>query len=115
MPAFIPDGYTQDAVVSETPHFEEVRFQYRPATASQVTAYQREHRNASGSQVGEVTAKFLADHLVSWSITHNGSAVQVTVSNCKRLHTTLSDRLVDIIAGMDNGDQSINLGEAKGN
>ena len=104
---FIPDGYTVSATLNALPELgcEKIQFKYRPATGGETNAWLQDRMRGDGKQLSEANAAFLADHLVSWNLKHNGKEIPITKENCNRLHSVLINRFRDIISGFEKPDE----------
>jgi len=119
MPAFIDDGFTLDGTIeaNEAHELESVRFQYRPATAREVTVWLQGRESLSGDVKGDRDCDFIARHLVSWSLAkRDGSSVPVSKECVGKLHWYVHQRMMNIIAGFEQGDPSApDMAKALGN
>jgi hypothetical protein len=107
MPAcFIDDGYTCVGYIEEAEGIHEaVRFEYRPSTARDNAIFYDGLDKADGGEYSDKTAKFVADHLVSWNICdRNGRPVEITPQNCDRLLGVIRARMTQIIQGVEASD-----------
>lgn len=105
--AFIDDGYTIDGHLDADTDLdiEAVDFKYRPATARESSGWIQHRDKLTGDERGQRDAKFMSDHVVSWSLKNSrGEPVQPTAANCERVHPVVSGRMLDIISGYAKGD-----------
>jgi hypothetical protein len=117
MASYLPDGYTRDdgyiaAAIPEASgerFWDALEFTYRPATrqewvtldASVKIALQNENFDPTCAYKAEQLAcKFVADHVVGWSLKINGiHPIPVNQNACEHMHSGLFGRIYAIIRG----------------
>ena len=106
---FIPDGYTLSGFIkaSEEWRYPALRFEYRPMVGYEKERIHEKIGKAADAEAGErTTHKALADRLVSWDLTHQGEAIELTESNVSRLEMHLGGRLLSVVMGWEADDIS---------
>lgn len=108
---YIPDGYTLSGKLKETAFFPEVEFDYRPATNTERSVLEHQvqklRRNDELEKAERLSAEFVAEHLVSWSLTHpaTGEMLAIETETVLRLEPWLGVRLYQIVTGYSKPDE----------
>lgn len=108
--AFIPDGYTEGAYISEFSNVHEaVRFKFRPVLPEAVRALMHNYFDKTAKTQGDIVDQTLMRQLVEWDLCdHEGTTLQINIPNLRRIKKPLKDRLFNIVTGFDGSDTDEN-------
>lgn len=113
--AFIDDGQTEAAYIAGQERlYPELRFEYRPALPSELSAYYRLMNATKDADADSVAATWAAARMVSWSVAdRSGNPVTANAASMLRLRPGLFFRLLRIIRGDEAGDIDPSLATAQ--
>lgn len=104
--AFIPDGYTESGFIAELKNIHEpVRFKFRPVLPEAVRTLMNGFWEKTAKAQGEIVDQTLMRQLVEWDLTdHEGSPLEISVSNLRRIKKPLKDHLFNIVTCFEGSD-----------
>lgn len=103
--AFIDDGYTEEATLSEIPGvMPAIRFSFRPLTSGELGEFIHVIDKMNEVEARRETAKRMAAKLVDWDIRNaRGGLVEIKPENIQKLKHPAFAGLWEIVQGRKSG------------
>lgn len=103
---YIPDGYSQDAYLRESPGLHgEMRFRYRPMLVEEKNQIVAAADKKGAGQGDMLLAEAVARRIVEWDVRDaQGAVIPITADTVRRLRPTLFNRVFWVIAGVESAD-----------
>ena len=112
--AFIPDGYTRDAVIPQTPQYDEIRITYRPMLRAERnrllfrTLKLRESSDERALKEAEkITVESVAAHLTYWNVVDAAeTTVPINAANLARINPNAFEAIYNVVAGYTDAEEA---------